>query len=101
MYSGAVQNELVTPTGALIATSYASSFGPMPPMSIERVGYGAGDRDDPTTPNVLRVLIGRAADGASAERVCVIECEIVNEVMMPNEEKKPRATSSSPKRKSK
>ena len=32
-----------------------------PSMSIERVGYGAGDRDDPTTPNVLRVLIGRAA----------------------------------------
>ena len=76
VYSGAVQKELVTPTGALIAMSYASSFGPMPPMSIERVGYGAGDRDDPTTPNVLRVLIGRAADSASTERVCVIECEI-------------------------
>src|SRR5215471_1647842 len=59
IYSGPVQKELVTPTGALIATTFASSFGPLPPMSIERVGYGAGDRDDPTTPNVLRVLIGR------------------------------------------
>ena len=49
----------------------------MPAMSIERVGYGAGDRDDPATPNVLRVLIGRAADAAvRAERVTVIECEI-------------------------
>ena len=76
VYSGAVQKELVTPTGALIATSYASSFGPIPSMSIERVGYGAGDRDDPTTPNVLRVLIGRAADHPSAGRVTVIECEI-------------------------
>jgi pyridinium-3,5-bisthiocarboxylic acid mononucleotide nickel chelatase len=76
VYSGAVQKELVTPTGALIATSYASSFGPMPSMSIERVGYGAGDRDDPTTPNVLRVMIGRAADQAPAGRVTVIECEI-------------------------
>jgi uncharacterized protein (TIGR00299 family) protein len=79
IYSGPginAQKELVTPTGALIATSYASSFGPIPPMSIERVGYGAGDRDNPTTPNVLRVLIGRAADQAEAEHVTVIECEI-------------------------
>jgi uncharacterized protein (TIGR00299 family) protein len=76
VYSGAVQKELVTPTGALIATSYASSFGPIPAMSIERVGYGAGDRDEPATPNVLRVMIGRAETGSTTERVCVIECEI-------------------------
>jgi pyridinium-3,5-bisthiocarboxylic acid mononucleotide nickel chelatase len=76
VYSGALQKELVTPTGALIATSYATSFGPIPAMSIERVGYGAGDRDDPSTPNVLRVLIGESADRAETERVTVIECEI-------------------------
>ena len=76
VYSGAVQKELVTPTGALIATSYASSFGTIPPLSIERVGYGAGTRDNPQTPNVLRVLFGRAADAPSADRVVVIECEI-------------------------
>jgi len=79
IYSGAgagAQKELVTPTGALIATTFAESFGPLPPMSIERAGYGAGDRDDPLTPNVLRVLIGRAADERQAERVTVIECEI-------------------------
>jgi uncharacterized protein (TIGR00299 family) protein len=76
IYSGTVQKELVTPTGALIATSYASSFGTLPSMSVERVGYGAGERDDPSTPNVLRVLIGRAADRPDAQRVVVIECEI-------------------------
>ena len=86
VYSGTVQKELVTPTGALIATTYASSFGPIPAMKVERVGYGAGDRDDPVTPNVLRVFIGeerqpeaaqtfRPATGAG-DRVTVIECEI-------------------------
>ena len=76
IYGGIIRKELVTPTGALIATSYASSFGPLPAMSVERVGYGAGDRDHPETPNVLRVLIGRAADRPEADRVVVIECEI-------------------------
>jgi uncharacterized protein (TIGR00299 family) protein len=76
VYTGTVQKELVTPTGALIATTYASSFGPMPAMSIERIGYGAGDRDDPTTPNVLRVLIGQSAERGIGERVTVVECEI-------------------------
>ena len=76
IYSGPVRHELVTPTGALLATSYSSSFGPIPSMSIERVGYGAGDRDHPSTPNVLRVLIGREASRVETERVVVIECEI-------------------------
>ena len=43
---------------------------------FERAGYGAGDRDFPSTPNVLRVLVGRAGDRPQAERVSVIECEI-------------------------
>jgi uncharacterized protein (TIGR00299 family) protein len=76
IYGGAIQKELVTPTGALIVSSYATSFGPVPPMTVERVGYGAGSRDFPSTPNVLRVLVGRAADRPNAERVTVIECEI-------------------------
>jgi len=68
VYAGPVQKELVTPTGALIVTSYAQSFGPVPAMSIEHIGYGAGERDDPTTPNVLRVLIGRAATEAKSDQ---------------------------------
>jgi uncharacterized protein (TIGR00299 family) protein len=94
IYSGEVQKELVTPTGALIATTYADSFGPIPAMAVQSVGYGAGSRDNPATPNVLRLMIGRDAavskpkagaavghGGAArpdqpATRVVVIECEI-------------------------
>jgi uncharacterized protein (TIGR00299 family) protein len=76
IYGGTVQKELVTPTGALIATAYADAFGPVPPMTIERIGYGAGMRDNPGTPNVLRILIGESTDAPVADRVVVIECEI-------------------------
>jgi uncharacterized protein (TIGR00299 family) protein len=76
IYSSGVQNELVTPTGALLVTAYASSFGPTPAMTVERVGYGAGSRDLPSTPNVLRMVVGESAEGAGPERVVVLECEI-------------------------
>jgi pyridinium-3,5-bisthiocarboxylic acid mononucleotide nickel chelatase len=75
IYSGQQAAELVTPTGALLVTAYAESFGAMPAMRLEKVGYGAGSRDLPDTPNVLRVLIGRDEDAAS-HAVVVIEAEI-------------------------
>jgi uncharacterized protein (TIGR00299 family) protein len=76
VYSGAVEAELVTPTGALIVTDYARAFGPMPPMRIDKVGYGAGDRDFPGHPNVLRVFLGETAASRTSDRVAVVECEI-------------------------
>jgi uncharacterized protein (TIGR00299 family) protein len=76
VYSSGVQSELVTPTGALLVTRYATSFGPVPAMTIERVGYGAGDRDLPATPNVLRVLIGESTDQPRTERIVVLQSEL-------------------------
>lgn len=76
VYSSGIQMETVTPTGALLVTGYASEFGPVPAMRIARVGYGAGDRDTPGTPNVLRVLLGEDDAGAETQRVVVLECEI-------------------------
>jgi uncharacterized protein (TIGR00299 family) protein len=76
VYSSGVQSELVTPTGALLVTDYASSYGPVPAMTIDHVGYGAGDRDLPGTPNVLRVLVGTGTDPQNTERIIVLECEI-------------------------
>ena len=76
MYSGPQVAELVTPTGALLVTSYAESFGPVPAMRLSTVGYGAGSRDLPDTPNVLRVLLGEADRTAPAHAVTVIEADI-------------------------
>ena len=76
VYSAGPRMELLTPTGALVLTGYASGFGPMPPMRVQQAGYGAGDRDFADTPNVLRLLVGESDESASAERIVVLECEI-------------------------
>jgi pyridinium-3,5-bisthiocarboxylic acid mononucleotide nickel chelatase len=76
IYSGAVAAELVTPTGALIVSDYASEFGPLPQMRVDAVGYGAGARDFNGNPNVLRLLVGESDLAAAAERIVSIECEI-------------------------
>ena len=76
IYSGPQQTELVTPTGALLVTAYADSFGPLPPMRLQRIGYGAGTRDCHDTPNVLRVLIGESDTTGPSHLVVVIEAEI-------------------------
>jgi pyridinium-3,5-bisthiocarboxylic acid mononucleotide nickel chelatase len=73
------QAELLTPTGALLLTGYATRFGTLPPMRVLRVGYGAGDRDFRETPNVLRVLVGEAGEDAgdvATETITVLACEI-------------------------
>jgi len=54
-----LEMETVTPTGAALLTSLASSFGPIPAMTLQALGYGAGSRDLPI-PNVIRMLIGEA-----------------------------------------
>ena len=76
VYAGDVQMELVTPTGALLVTGYAEGYGPLPAMTMDRIGYGAGDRDVPGRPNVLRLVVGEAATAAHAHRVVEITCEI-------------------------
>src|SRR5581483_1950780 len=76
VYSSGPVGELVTPTGALLISSYAASFGPAPSMTLQQIGYGAGDRDPADTPNVLRVLIGESADQPHIEQIVVLECEI-------------------------
>ncbi|MGA9883022.1 MAG: nickel pincer cofactor biosynthesis protein LarC [Candidatus Acidiferrales bacterium] len=60
-YSSGLARELVTPTGAAIATTLATRYAEMPAMTLRAIGYGAGSADNAEKPNVLRLLIGERA----------------------------------------
>jgi pyridinium-3,5-bisthiocarboxylic acid mononucleotide nickel chelatase len=84
VYSAGPQVELVTPTGAAIVKTLSSRFAPFPAMKIEKAGYGAGTREFPEHPNLLRLTIGEAepSDGAkttpstSNDKIAVLEANL-------------------------
>jgi pyridinium-3,5-bisthiocarboxylic acid mononucleotide nickel chelatase len=81
VYARGPAMELTTPTGAALAATLASSFGPLPAMRIASIGHGAGDRDFPQHANVLRALIGERSSARldanqEATLVSVIEANI-------------------------
>ncbi len=80
IYASAYAGEFLTPTGALILSTLATDFGPMPPMRVERIGYGAGQRDF-AIPNMLRVSIGELDQepeqpGETADAAVMVETNI-------------------------
>ena len=86
VYSNGIERELVTPTGAAIATTLATDFGSPPAMTIQRVGLGAGSRDL-AIPNILRLWLGEIRDqesqvsysdvtSPSLETISVLETQI-------------------------
>jgi uncharacterized protein (DUF111 family) len=60
--------ELSTPTGVAILAALCDSFGPLPEMSVDAVGYGAGHADPPGRPNVIQVLVGTPAAVSATPR---------------------------------
>jgi uncharacterized protein (TIGR00299 family) protein len=88
VYSSGPQVELVTPTGAAIVKTLSTRFAPFPAMKIEKAGYGAGTRDFPEHPNLLRLTIGEAlpadaastspttSPGTSSDRITVLEANL-------------------------
>ena len=80
VYSSGPQVELVTPTGAAIVKTLSTRFAPFPAMKIDKSGYGAGTRDFPEHPNLLRITIGEAEPtdraNTSNESITVLEANL-------------------------
>src|SRR6202162_1067970 len=81
VYSSGLQAALVTPTGAAIVKTLARRFAAFPEMKIEKAGYGAGSRDFPEHPNVVRLTVGDTASSALAaktasETITVLEANL-------------------------
>ena len=71
-----IEAELTTPTGAAILKTLCTSFGPLPSMSIDKIGYGAGTRDLQGQANILRILIGHTSDSTPTESIAVMETQV-------------------------
>jgi len=76
IYDSGQDVEMVTPTGAILITSLCSSFGPMPQMIVDSIGYGVGSRTLVDRPNLLRILIGSDIDKERSETVVVLESNL-------------------------
>src|SRR5947199_7896872 len=68
--------ELTTPTGAAIIKTVADEFGPLPPMTMETIGFGAGDRDLKEQPNVVRLIIGQSSGEMDSDQVWMLETNL-------------------------
>ncbi|MBR1822542.1 MAG: nickel pincer cofactor biosynthesis protein LarC [Clostridia bacterium] len=74
IYGGAIRGELCTPTGAALLKHFAGAFGPMPPMTLRKTGYGMGTKDFEWA-NCVRVLLGEMAD-APNDTVAELRCNL-------------------------
>ncbi|TLN10035.1 LarC family nickel insertion protein, partial [bacterium] len=68
--------ERVTPTGAAIIATLCSGGGPPPPFTVTGVGNGAGDRDYPDAPNILRLFLGEQQVRTDRDEIRVMETHI-------------------------
>ena len=76
VYGSGLPYEMVTPTGAALVKGLAVSFGTLPPMVVDRVGYGVGSRNLSDRPNLLRLVLGRDQSGEHLETVLILEANL-------------------------
>src|SRR5215472_2696143 len=78
VYSGEMQKELVTPTGAAIVSELAARFASFPRMKTAKIAYGAGTRNFPGFPNVVRLSVGEAEgeQADAAEEITILEANL-------------------------
>lgn len=74
--SSVVACELTTPTGAAVVATVADEFGPLPAMTIRRIGLGAGDRDFNEQPNLLRLIVGDRETELGGDQVWALETNL-------------------------
>jgi len=73
---GPVEAELLTPTGAAVLAHFAEGVDSIPPLSVEAVGYGAGEMSLGDRPNVLRATVGEASGGLVRDGIRVLETTV-------------------------
>jgi uncharacterized protein (TIGR00299 family) protein len=76
VYDSGLGHELVTPTGAALVAELAGSFGTMPSMVVEKIGYGVGTRNLPDRPNLLRIIVGIDRSRNRVETVVMLETNV-------------------------
>jgi uncharacterized protein (TIGR00299 family) protein len=76
VYSAGPPMERVTPTGAAVLRMLDVCYAPLPAMRILKTGYGAGGRETPGQPNLLRLLVGEESSDATGDSIAVIETVI-------------------------
>lgn len=76
IFTDGADGEKTTPTGALLLTELTEALPATPPFTMERAGYGAGDRDFAGRPNCLQILLGAAGHETEAEQVVEIETNV-------------------------
>ncbi len=65
VYSGEIEGELITPTGAAIIAELCTVYGGIPEMKLKNIGYGAGTRNYEGFPNALRLILGETEENVS------------------------------------
>ncbi len=79
VYSAHVEKELVTPTGAAILSTLVTKFLPFPELCYQKIGYGAGTKNFPDFPNILRIFYGETEDINTDNKIHMIETNIDDE----------------------
>jgi pyridinium-3,5-bisthiocarboxylic acid mononucleotide nickel chelatase len=73
-----VDGELTTPTGAALVATLVNDFAPLPTMTIEQIGYGAGEKNFESHANILRILVGSSSIVAAQDDILCMEANLDN-----------------------
>ena len=73
IYGGSIRGELCTPTGAALLRRFVTRFGPLPPMRVEKTGYGMGTKDFEAA-NCVRAMLGQTEE--SAGHILELACNL-------------------------